>query len=193
MPVRVTAKVVDIDRGWKAFENSLRTMVGNVVVGVVGPQANAPRLPRARSVVAMMRKKPRRAGGRGAKGFGKEPTNIQVAMWNEFGLGVPERSFLRSTWELYSDSYRKFLVDGLAKELFEATKRKRKLTMYTSSTLKKLAGRMEFDVKRRIRERIAPPNAPATIQRKGSDVPLVDTGQLRRAIVGIVRAKGERR
>jgi hypothetical protein len=34
-----------------------------------------------------------------------------------------------------------------------------------------------------------PPNAPSTIARKGSDRPLIDTGQLRRAITYVVTEK----
>lgn len=34
-----------------------------------------------------------------------------------------------------------------------------------------------------------PPNAPSTIARKGSDQPLIDTGQLRRAITYVVTTK----
>jgi hypothetical protein len=35
------------------------------------------------------------------------------------------------------------------------------------------------------------PNAPSTIKRKGSDKPLIDTGQLRRSITSVVRENGK--
>jgi hypothetical protein len=35
------------------------------------------------------------------------------------------------------------------------------------------------------------PNAPSTIRRKGSSKPLIDTGQLRRSIVAVVRENGK--
>jgi hypothetical protein len=35
-----------------------------------------------------------------------------------------------------------------------------------------------------------PPNAPSTVEEKGSDRPLIDTGQLRRAITYVVREEG---
>lgn len=35
------------------------------------------------------------------------------------------------------------------------------------------------------------PNAPMTVQRKGSDHPLIDTGQLRRGISYVICKKGE--
>jgi hypothetical protein len=38
------------------------------------------------------------------------------------------------------------------------------------------------DVQRRIVQRIPPPNAPSTIAKKGSDVPLIDTGRLRQSV-----------
>jgi hypothetical protein len=36
-----------------------------------------------------------------------------------------------------------------------------------------------------------PPNAPATIARKKSDSPLIDTGEMRKAITHVVRERGE--
>ena len=45
------------------------------------------------------------------------------------------------------------------------------------------------DVQQRIRNRIPPPNAPYTIARKGSDVPLIDTGRLRQSIDFVVETR----
>lgn len=36
-----------------------------------------------------------------------------------------------------------------------------------------------------------PPNAPSTIARKGSDVPLIDTGELRKSIKHVIRRKDD--
>ena len=36
-----------------------------------------------------------------------------------------------------------------------------------------------------------PPNAEATIKQKGSDMPLIDTGELRKSITYVIRNKGE--
>lgn len=37
-----------------------------------------------------------------------------------------------------------------------------------------------------------PPNSPKTIARKGSDSPLIDTGEMRKAITHVVTSRGER-
>lgn len=56
-----------------------------------------------------------------------------------------------------------------------------------------MAGELEIakdklvqDLKQRILDKIQPPLAPATIARKGHDVPLIDTGTLFRTIAGFV-------
>lgn len=102
------------------------------------------------------------------------PDIAEIAAWNEFGTDrVPERSFLRATITEHRSKYLRLLrqaaehiIDGMAP-----------LVAYGRVGLQAVA-----DVQRRIRDRIPPPNAPATIARKGSDVPLIDTGRLRQSI-----------
>jgi phage gpG-like protein len=105
-------------------------------------------------------------------------TNVEIGTVHEFGSpseGIPERSFLRSTMEAKGDEYRA----TLGRELRQAFGQKG-LELQESAllVLERLGMRASADVKERIREGIAPANAPETVERKGSSTPLVDTGQL---------------
>ena len=92
----------------------------------------------------------------------------QVARYNEFGLGVPARPFMRpSVMERKQD-----LVNLLHRTYRQALRD-------NTDTLTALESFGEF-VKGLIQERIVqtttPPNAPSTIKRKGFNAPLRDTG-----------------
>jgi hypothetical protein len=99
---------------------------------------------------------------------------VTIAAANEFGTAtIPERSFLRSTVDEGRAKYAKLLrqavermVDGVPVPLAMGV----------------VGETLVGDVQRKIRNRIPPPNAPSTIARKGSDVPLIDTGRLRQSI-----------
>lgn len=109
---------------------------------------------------------------------GQEPTGIgtvQLATIHEFGApaaNIPERSFLRSTMDRgkpeYLETMKKLLglvIDGRA-------------TVH--DVLELLGQRISADVKKYIATGpgVPPPLRPATIRRKGSDRPLVDTGRM---------------
>lgn len=90
-------------------------------------------------------------------------------------VNIPERSFLRSTfdekekeWFQYSLMLLKQLMSGktTAREMCE-----------------KLGARMQKDIQRKMREIKTPPNSPSTIAKKGSNNPLIDTGRLRQSVV----------
>jgi hypothetical protein len=99
---------------------------------------------------------------------------VTIAAANEFGTAtIPERSFLRSTVDEGRAKYAKLLrqavermVDGVPVPLAMGV----------------VGETLVGDVQKKIRNRIPPPNAPSTIARKGSDVPLIDTGRLRQSI-----------
>lgn len=110
-------------------------------------------------------------------------TVIEIATINEFGLGVPERSFIRA-WadakaEVHKDNVRKLgraLVKGTVKD--------------ARAGLGQLGEAYVGEVQARIAGGIAPPNAPATVKRKGSSTPLVDKGILRSSIAARVDGQG---
>ena len=97
-----------------------------------------------------------------------------VAAWNEFGTrnGIPARPFFSQGIEASKQDVKKVFRQHIDPK-----------TMKPDLRVAKLAGE---SVKGHIQERIVelkdPPNAPATIQRKGSDNPLVDTGTMIQAV-----------
>lgn len=112
-------------------------------------------------------------------------TNAQLALIHEFGLGVPERSFLRATFDQLKDIWHAF-VAKVFKPVADG-----KIDLMKALAL--IGERVKSDIKRRITQGsgIPPPNAPSTIARKGSDRPLVDTGRLVGSIDYEVRTKNK--
>lgn len=107
-----------------------------------------------------------------------------IAATNEFGTAdghIPERSFLRSTVDKNRARY--------LRELTEVTKAALN-GQDPSQGLGRLGLRVVADVQMTIRNLMTPPNAPATIAKKGVDNPLIDTGRLRQSIEYEVRTRG---
>jgi len=103
-------------------------------------------------------------------------TVSQIAAWNEFGTDmIPERPFLRGTVAKYNDEYK----DTLRKVVQEVLNAR---DPASHAAIDRLALKVVADVKNTITELKDPPNADATIAAKGSDNPLIDTGQLRQSI-----------
>lgn len=144
--------VRDRDRGANALLRAMRKRP-KVRVGVMGSKASE-----AKSV---------RGGGK------SDTTVIDVATKHEFGIGVPRRSFI-ADWADESEA--------------EARRRLRKAAERIESPedldkeLNKFGLWAVGDIVQRITRRIDPPISQATEDRKGSDVPLVDTGQLKSSI-----------
>ena len=104
-----------------------------------------------------------------------ELRNVDLAFIHEFGSAkVPERSFLRSTFDEKRSSMIKFTKEVQA-GVFRG-----QLTI--KSALQLLGEKMILDTKNKIRSGIAPPLAASTIRRrkgkKGNETPLIDTAQL---------------
>jgi hypothetical protein len=104
---------------------------------------------------------------------------VELALIHEFGAPdarypIPERSFIRAT------------VDESQAEIAGVIRAQAKLYYRGAVTREAALDRVGAFVaglcQKRIAARIDPPNAPATIEGKGSDVPLIDTGALRAAI-----------
>ncbi len=104
-----------------------------------------------------------------------ELTVIEVAVFNEFGTDtIPERSFLRAWFDENQDRCR-----VAVRKMLEAV-----ITgKYTrEQAMQLVAQRFVGEIQRKIASGIPPANAPSTISKKGSDKPLINTGQLRSAI-----------
>lgn len=120
--------------------------------------------------------------GKEAEGTYKDGTPVAtVAAVHEFGTQdgrIPQRSYLRSTY----DANRKKYVATMAKGARKAVK--------GGTTAKQAAFEagetFRADVVKTIKAGIPPPLHPATIAAKGSSVPLIDTGVLVAAISSVV-------
>lgn len=112
---------------------------------------------------------------KGARAHGDSNTTIaDVALFNEYGLGVPERSFLRA----FVDENR----DMIEEDFRKATAAVFRLQMTFEQAANILGTKYAAMIQKRITQHIPPPNAPSTIAAKGSSTPLIDEGILRASI-----------
>lgn len=146
--------VSDIDRGWNALRTRLEGLAapGGAFV-TVGVQGDEG----------------------GAQHAGSDLSVAELAAVHEYGTStIPERSFLRAG-----------LLEGEARlrRVEVALGRAVVLGLMPEQRALALLGEEAVGlIKSRISDGIPPPNAPATIARKGSSTPLIDTGQLLGAI-----------
>lgn len=98
---------------------------------------------------------------------------------NEFGTDTaPARSFVGA----FADEHQDEIVTMIEKQLEQAIKQGRD----PLQALEAIALKIQGDMQANIAAGIEPPNAPATIARKGSSTPLIDKGELRSSIAGKV-------
>jgi hypothetical protein len=110
---------------------------------------------------------------------GADITLAELAAIHEYGApkaGIPERSFLRRT---FRDARGKGALEEHLKKLAKAIVKGK---INPDQALEMLGQWGVAAVKGRIKDHIPPPLAVATIKRKKSETPLVDTGQLINAI-----------
>jgi hypothetical protein len=100
----------------------------------------------------------------------------EIAEIHEFGLGsAPRRSFLAGWVDEKKDEITSVIVKGS-----RALARGKVASMPV--LLEQIGAWAVGSIQERISNGIEPPNAPETIKRKGSSVPLIDKGQLRASI-----------
>lgn len=125
-----------------------------------------------------------------ASGDGAEPhadselTVLDIATIHEFGApaaGIPQRSFIRAFVDENRD-----VIRGWQRELFQQVLAGQ---LDVRLALERLGAKLAGAIQARIAQGIAPPNAPETVERKGSATPLIDSGQLRGSISHQVRPK----
>lgn len=106
-----------------------------------------------------------------------------IAMFNELGTSTsPPRPFLRQTVDDNKDKINTF-CEQVAKEVAKGGT--------AEAGLKKMGAFGVSLVQEKIVNGSFTPNAPATIEIKGSDKPLIDTGQMRQSVHYVIRQKGE--
>lgn len=105
---------------------------------------------------------------------GSSETVAMVAARHELGLGVPRRSFVRDTVNMERREIEAELR-AIARKVFKSgLSIERGLSLLGASVVKR--------IRRRIQSGITPPLAPSTVQQKGSNTPLIESGQLLNSI-----------
>lgn len=145
------AKISDRDNGYKEFRKTMESMRGR------GPSVS----------VGILQKD-------GAKKHG-DATIAEIATFHEFGIGVPERSWLRGWFDENRES--------IKREIRKAGKAVIEGRLEPAAALDLLGQKFVGDIKARISSGADfEPLAESTIARKGSTRPLIDTGRMIGAI-----------
>lgn len=109
------------------------------------------------------------------------PEVATYAAANEFGTStIPERSFLRATFDRETPTLQR-LLDA-------AVLRAQVALIPLADALISPANHLRTAIINTIQSGPPPPNAPATVEAKGANTPLVDTGQLQRSLTWRVKA-----
>tara|TARA_R110000824_G_scaffold30668_7_gene100628 strand:+ start:4136 stop:4621 length:486 start_codon:yes stop_codon:yes gene_type:complete len=119
----------------------------------------------------------------------KDGDLLTIAAVNEFGSSdghVPERSYLRST----IDKNRQDYITQIVKILDAAYTGRTGSLSTLHRGLSRLGAKAAGDVQKTMTALSSPANAPSTVERKGADNPLIDTGRLRQSIDFEVRGVG---
>lgn len=150
-------QIIDTDKGFKRIEREISRSFSSphVVVGIYGNKASAIH-------------------------EDTKATVGQIASYHEFGLGNPERSFIRSTVDEKTTR-----IAAMAKRLMGSVIDGHQTT---HKALDLLGAYIHGQIIANINRGIPPANAPSTVARKGSSKPLVDTGQLKGSISWEVRS-----
>lgn len=118
-------------------------------------------------------------------GFPRGSTNVDKAIWNEFGTKggasgggwggpIPERPFMRNTVRNNKNKYLRAMKTEAPRIL--------RGEVGTRQVLSKLGVLGQNDIQDEITSLRSPPNSPVTIALKGSDNPLIDTGEMRQSV-----------
>lgn len=110
-------------------------------------------------------------------GEASEISLVDVAYFQEIGLGVPQRSFIGAWAD--TKQYEN------AKQIHDVAQLMLLSKVSIQGGLTNLGKKFQSGIKDRIENRDPPfyaDNAESTIKKKGSDVPLIDTGQLLNSI-----------
>ena len=147
--IRVKTTVTDKDHGYKKLAAELGG-AGTLTLGVQGKEAT--------------QKHPE-----------SDLTIGQVAAIHELGIGVPERSWLRSWMDANEQRMKQETASAYAAFIAGRVSRKKALEGLGFKWVRELRENIELG-------RITPPLAASTIARKGHAIPLLATGSVKNAI-----------
>lgn len=109
-----------------------------------------------------------------------------IAAIHEFGLdNMPQRSFLRSAYDENLP-----MIDKMIQRVANGAVFGPVFGLGTNAALNQLGNVVQGMVQRKIVDGPFVPNSPATIKRKKSSKPLIDTGHLRQSIRYVIERKG---
>lgn len=89
-------------------------------------------------------------------------------------VSIPPRPFIRNAWNANKHNYERIIKRGVEAIIFDG--------MTAETVLNRLGATAAADIQRSSIALRKPANAPATIERKKSTNPLVDTGELQRMV-----------
>ena len=111
-------------------------------------------------------------------------TVAEVAAWNEYGTSqIPPRPFLRQSVENHADEINAN-IEVVIKAVVSGD-------IDTEKALMMIGAMQVGYVQHEIKTGGFTPNKPSTIRMKGSDRPLIDTGQMRQSVHYIIEPKGD--
>ena len=107
---------------------------------------------------------------------------LDRAIFNELGTAhIPSRPFLRNSVDTNVENINAFL-QSMKKEILKGGS--------AENVLKKIGVFQKGLVQEEITKGNFVPNSEATIKRKGSDTPLIDTGRMRQSVNYVIKEKG---
>jgi hypothetical protein len=114
----------------------------------------------------------------------KDGDGIKVMFILKESVNIPERSFIRSTFDEKNEEW----MDLLERQIEKVCN----LEIDAKTVFNRLGAKIVGDIQEKMRDIRTPPNAPLTIENKGSDNPLIVDGSLRRHVTWkLVRDDGE--
>lgn len=107
---------------------------------------------------------------------------IKVMFILKESVNIPERSFIRSTFDEKNDEWMDFLQDQIERVC--------NLEINARDVFERLGSRIAADIQKKMVDIRTPKNAALTIANKGSSNPLIDTGELKRHVTWKVVRNG---
>jgi len=191
--IKINASVTDNDYGMKEIIDNIRDAAKFVDIGIqpdeteellkiaaiheFGGTINMPA--RSQQIFRKINKDGDFSKSTGSRFVKKDKSNF--ASWvtiPAYTITIPARPYIRSTVDTNEEKYGR-TAESLGKRIADGK-------VHKADALALMGQLIEKDIKRTIIELRSPPNAPATIRKKGSDNPLVDTGLLGGSIRYIV-------
>ena len=124
------------------------------------------------------------SSGEGENG-GTETDLCDIAAWNELGVpskNIPARPFLRQTADKSGENIAKFGEQAIRQITNGGT---------ADTALMQIGNYVKGQVQNEIASGDFAPNKEATMKRKGSETPLIDTGRMRGSVSFHICKKGE--